>query len=116
MGRRGVEFIDLVTGQMIANFWVRGICSYGVMPANGLLYAPPHSCACSVNDMLKFGFMALAPEGKEDREAQAIASKKLLRGKAYGYVAPAGPAAEKNGWPTYRRDAARSGATPYASR
>jgi outer membrane protein assembly factor BamB len=61
LGRRGVEFVDLDSGGMVANFWVRGICQYGVMPANGLLYVPPHACACSVNDMLKCGFMALAP-------------------------------------------------------
>ena len=33
-GRAGVEFVDLNTGSMVANFWVRGICQYGVMPTS----------------------------------------------------------------------------------
>ncbi|MFW6161813.1 MAG: PQQ-binding-like beta-propeller repeat protein, partial [Planctomycetota bacterium] len=45
-GRRGVEFIDLETGEYRWHNWVRGVCRYGVMPANGLLYAPPHPCFC----------------------------------------------------------------------
>lgn len=69
LGRRGVEFIDVATGRVVANRWVRGICQYGVMPANGLLYVPPHSCACEVDDLLKCGFAALAPG-----QAQAAAA------------------------------------------
>ena len=71
LGRRGVEFVDVETGDMVANLWVRGICQYGVMPANGLLYVPPHACACSVNDMLKCGFMALAPAQVVGRRTNA---------------------------------------------
>jgi len=111
LGRRGVEFVDVKTGEMVANFWVRGICQYGVMPANGLLYVPPHSCACSVADMLKCGFTALAPSSKQDTGAKPAASKRLVRGPAHG-AAPAAPAAAaKDAWPMYRHDAARSGAT-----
>ena len=44
MGRTGVEFIDLTGGPSMSHHWTRGMCQYGVMPANGLLYVPPHPC------------------------------------------------------------------------
>ena len=45
LGRSGVEFVDLKTGEGEPHHWVRGTCQYGVMPCNGLLYVPPDSCA-----------------------------------------------------------------------
>jgi outer membrane protein assembly factor BamB len=50
-GRRGTEFIDLATGDVLWNSWARGVCRYGVMPCNGLLYTPPFA--------VKSGFHAL---------------------------------------------------------
>ena len=111
LGRRGVEFIDLRTGEMVANFWVRGICQYGVMPANGLLYVPPHSCACSVTSMLKSGFMALAPEGREVTKLQLAQGAFLQKGPAYGFTPIASLVVANDAWPTYRHDTSRSGAT-----
>jgi outer membrane protein assembly factor BamB len=116
MGRKGVEFIDLATGHMVADAWVRGICQYGVMPANGLLYVPPHSCACNVNELLKCGFMALAPETKaESGEPRAEELPRLQRGPAYEEetLHPSSfiPHPSQD-WPTYRHDPARSGALP----
>ena len=57
--RTGIEFIDPETKNWDINHWVRGGCLYGVMPANGLTYAPPHNCACYPEAKL-FGFNALA--------------------------------------------------------
>lgn len=111
LGRRGVEFVDLDTGDMVANFWVRGICQYGVMPANGLLYAPPHSCACSVTDLLKSGFLALAPGTREETDAKPTSTERLEKGPAYDF-APAAAANGNTAWSTYRHDAARSGVAP----
>ena len=42
--RRGLEYIDLHGDNHINNWWVRGVCQYGVMPCNGLMYVPPHPC------------------------------------------------------------------------
>ncbi len=114
LGRRGVEFVDLETGEMVANFWVRGICQYGVTPANGLLYVPPHSCACSVNELLKCGFTALAPAGAaESGERKAEKTPRLKRGPAYNRIVNhQSSIINPSAWPTYRHDAARSGATP----
>jgi outer membrane protein assembly factor BamB len=111
LGRRGVEFVDLETGDMVANFFVRGICQYGVMPANGLLYVPPHSCACSVDDLLKCGFTALAPARPGDTDAQPAPASALEKGPAFGSASAAQTSVGEEDWPTYRHDAARSGAT-----
>lgn len=111
MGRRGVEFVNLRTGDMVANFWVRGGCQYGVTPANGLLYVPPHSCACNVKDMIKSGFMALAPAADRQGETHVEPPPALKQGPAYG-MAPAGKGPRQSSdWPTYRHDKERSGVT-----
>jgi outer membrane protein assembly factor BamB len=122
LGRRGVEFVDLETGHMVANFWIRGICHYGVLPANGLLYVPPHSCACSVTDLLKCGFMALAPEEPStggstspDASQKPADGGQLERGIAYEDSASEQSTVDSqqsDDWPTYRHDASRSGVTP----
>ncbi len=112
MGRAGVEFIDLATGRGVADHWVRGGCQYGVIPCNGLLYAPSHSCACYIQAKLN-GFLALAPKG----EAQAPKPKpdaetRLERGPAYSELSAArSPLATRDAWPTYRHDPARGGCT-----
>jgi len=60
-GRRGLEFVDLEGEGHVRNWWVRGVCQYGVMPANGLVYVPPTPCQCF--NLIKFdGFHALAAE------------------------------------------------------
>lgn len=109
LGRRGVEFVDLKTGDMVANFWVRGVCQYGVLPANGLLYAPPHSCACNVKDMLKSGFMALAPAAAQAASTKPDVPAPRRPGPAYGSSTAADHPAESDAWPTYRHDVARTG-------
>jgi len=42
--RRGTEYVDLEEGKHTVHNWVRGTCHVGMMPANGLQYAPPHPC------------------------------------------------------------------------
>jgi len=109
-GRRGVEFIDLATGDYLWHSWVRGVCRYGVMPSNGLLYAPPHACGCYIAAKLE-GFHALT-SGSPGRPAPSPEAARMEQGPAYG-VGPqaAGRTSAAEAWPTYRHDAARSGAT-----
>ncbi|MHC4179211.1 MAG: outer membrane protein assembly factor BamB family protein [Planctomycetota bacterium] len=113
-GRRGTEFIDLESGEVLWNSWARGVCKYGVMPCNGLLYAPPHACGCYMAAKLT-GFNALAPRRDEGPEARDEAqSRRLERGPAYESPtpdpSPLTPGLSDN-WPTYRHDAGRSGCT-----
>jgi len=108
-GRRGAEFIDLESGEVLWHSWVRGVCRYGVMPCNGLLYAPPHACGCYISAKLE-GFHALAPalRGK----ARTNAADSLEKGPAYGQTGARSSAADHpDDWTTYRHDAQRSGAT-----
>jgi len=107
LGRDGIELIDLKTGRGTSNAWVRGACQYGVMPCNGLIYAPSHSCACHVESLIG-SFNALAPAG-EPLEPTADEDR-LERGPAYGKT---GGGKQTSGgsddWPTYRHDPSRSG-------
>jgi outer membrane protein assembly factor BamB len=100
--RTGVEFVDYKTKDWDIHHWVRGGCLYGVMPCNGLLYAPPHNCACYPEAKL-YGFNALAPA----RKLEIDNSNRLQPGPAASR-APKHDPNEKN-WPTYRGNAKRSG-------
>lgn len=118
LGRSGVEFVDLTTGKAIPNHWVRGTCQYGVMPCNGLLYAPPHSCACFIASKLN-GFNCLAPRQKSENQrvgkSKPQADVRLQQGPAFGKIRDSSSQFIKvDDWPTFRHDKARSGFTPVA--
>ncbi len=114
--RTGVEFIDVRTAHWDTNHWVRGACVYGVMPANGLLYAPPHPCACYMEAKLN-GFCALAPHSELRTRAVARGrSNRLQRGSAYSQMQENTARESEGSWPTYRCDPARSGCAKGAVR
>ncbi len=102
--RTGTEYINPETGWQSFNFWIRGTCSYGMMPANGLTYAPPHPCACSRESQLQ-GFNVVKTESPiRAQVAQNPDTQRLFQGPAYG-TALGGTA---NGWPTYRANNQRT--------
>ena len=108
--RSGVEFIDVDSGKINPNHWLRGTCQYGVLPANGLLYAPPHSCACNIKTMVR-GTWAFASSRHESSDA-GTTDARLEKGPAYGNVAhQATGDGHADDWPTFRHDNARSGRT-----
>jgi outer membrane protein assembly factor BamB len=127
-GRRGLEYIDLASDNHVNNWWVRGVCQYGVMPANGLIYVPTDPCQCF--NLIKLnGFNALAATNSLDA-VEGPVGPPLTKGPAYGSVgkkqgegsrvepAPAGMAWQApirpprpDEWPTYRADVTRSGST-----
>jgi len=110
--RTGIEFIDLATEHWETHHWVRGGCIYGVLPSNGLVYAPMHSCGCYLESKLN-GFNALAPGPVAEPGPESLSDDvRLERGPAYGYQLEGGAA--PGDWPTYRHDPARSGATSSA--
>ena len=107
--RRGAEFIDLEGGPHTVNNWVRGICHLGMMPANGLLYAPPEPCKCYWYERVS-DFCALAPEPRSDSSSTGTQATVIpLPGPAIGHRdnTPANP----EDWPTFRSDPTRSGAS-----
>ena len=112
MSRAGIEFIDVRNEKWIPHHWVRGACLYGVMPANGMVYNPPHPCACYLESKLN-GFSVVAPALAGPRVPEYAANKSHLeKGPAYGKYITA--RATEDEWPTYRHDAARSGSTSTA--
>jgi len=110
-GDQGVQFVDRASGDTSLHHWIRGTCQYGIMPANGLLYITPDSCACNMKSKLA-GFWALAPAGGERARARPP-GKRLEKGPAFGAVNPrsAIPNPQSKDWPVYRHDFARSGIT-----
>jgi outer membrane protein assembly factor BamB len=110
--RTGIEFVDFNKEHWDINHWVRGACLYGVLPCNGLVYAPPHNCACYPEAKL-FGFNALAPASSTPLPRSRPEETRLERGIAY--LQPTGEIeADEKDWPAYRHDAARSGHTTQA--
>jgi outer membrane protein assembly factor BamB len=119
LGLMGVQMLDVSSGEIWDNDWVRGTCQYGVMPANGMLYRPPDSCACNMKTKLS-GLYALASKRKAPPPAHD-AKPVLEKGPAYGKVdaaaaqAASGAAAaddtSSGDWPTFRGGPGRNGVT-----
>ncbi len=107
---RGAEFVDLRDDHHMVNDWIRGACSYGLMPANGLTYITPDPCSCYVGVRVN-GLMALAAElpAQLDQAPPPMDSQRLLQGPAYSAEPVAAPPGQHDGWPMYRHDAQRSG-------
>ena len=114
--RTGIEFVDVDTQHWTCHHWVRGACLYGIMPANGMIYNPPHPCACYLESKL-YGFNALATHSSQRQSIIDAAAKqdRLQRGPAYNTLdfPPLRPAASSlqptADWPTLRANPARSG-------
>jgi len=112
MGRGFVEWVDLATGEYIANVFLRGACSFGMLPANGLLYVPPDPCICGTERKMR-GLCALA--GRQvSGVGFHVSGPELHRGPAYD--SPANPQSpisnpHSDAWPTYRHDSERSAVT-----
>ena len=108
--RTGIEFVDPEAEHWDIHHWVRGGCLYGVMPCNGLTYAPPHNCACYPEAKL-FGFNALAPFAPTRPVPVEVPEEgRLETGPAFDAPLTA-VNAEADDWPTYRADKNRSGMT-----
>ena len=120
--KRGIEFLDIASEGAAQQYrWIRGACRYGILPCNGLVYAPSHACACYPGAKLD-GFYALAPasaesKGRSDRRPRVPKpgieeDNRLERGPAYAaHVGQQSKVADPGDWPTYRHDGRRSGST-----
>lgn len=111
--KRGIEFFDLQGDDHTRNNWIRGVCQYGIMPCNGLIYAPPHACGCFMEAKL-IGFWAVAPKQDPSLRAPVDDANRLTKGPVYTskLTAHSSPLiAQGSYWPTLRGSATRSGAT-----
>ena len=118
----GVDFFDISgkTSPQPYN-WLRGVCRLGIVPANGLIYAAPHSCRCQAEAGMR-GFRAFSAVTPREKGSGTFCAQhpsgrsgkryptpfpSLEKGPAFGNVART-KAAESD-WPCYRGDARRSG-------
>ena len=111
--RRGVEFLDLVSGENYLHHWARGACLHGVVPCNGLLYLAPHPCDCYIATKLN-GYFALAPQTGRTVSAKAKEADNgcFERGPAYAQIRNKKYETQNtDAWPTFRHDPLRSGST-----
>jgi len=104
-GKRGIEMMDLVGDNHSRNNWVRGACQHGILPANGLIYAPPHACGCYMESKL-WGFWALS--ANRTKAHKVPEGQRLEQGPVYGKQSEGEPK-DGESWPQYRHDALRSG-------
>jgi len=109
-GKSGIEVLSLDTGWLSNNSWIRGTCQYGIIPANGLLYAPPNACACFLTVKAQ-GFFAAAPQRDKTGHLPFPDQPVLQQGPACQRVRrPSLPLHPADDWPMYRHDPSRSGA------
>ena len=104
-GKRGMEMQDLMGDEHSRNNWVRGTCQYGMMPANGLIYAPSHSCGCYPESKL-WGFYALAAKRDVTRIKD---SQRLRKGAAFSDIRHPATINPSSGWPMLRQNVLRNG-------
>ena len=111
-GYRGLEFWDTQGDNDCRHNWIRGICQYGIMPANGMVYLPPHNCGCYPEAKL-FGLWTLkAAESTFNVDGLPYGST-LEKGPAYGQIGNRKSAIENpHDWPMHRHDPKRSGVQP----
>jgi len=102
-------FYSLETGRLISPGFYKNGCIVGHLPANGLVYTFPISCSCIA--YLR-GHVAFAPSPAGKTEDRAKATNPLEKGPAYAFAVERAGASPPEEWNTYRRDIARSGATP----
>jgi len=108
---RGVEFVDLAQKRWDANLTMRGGCSFGIMPANGMTYMTPHPCTCYIEAKLN-GFYAAYGDPTPAGPNPPPPAQRLSKGPAYDAMNAEAAAAESaDDWPVFRHDNARSGST-----
>lgn len=104
--RTGIEFVDVANAHWTCHHWTRGACLYGIMPANGMIYNPPHPCACYLDAKL-FGFNALAPSVKSWQPKRDVPDAGRLDLKSE--ISDFKFEISDSDWPIYRGNAARGG-------
>jgi outer membrane protein assembly factor BamB len=110
-GKSGVEVLSVDKKKWLSNnSWIRGTCQYGIMPANGFIYAPPDACACFLTVKTP-GYFAAAPQRDRSGHMPFPANPVLEKGPAFGKILQSASSDSQSDWPMFRHDAARSGAS-----
>ncbi len=107
---RGVEFVSIAGESHSQTDWARGACSFGVVPANGLLYVPPNPCFCYPGVKIR-GLNALTTRSAAESIRQDTSASRLERGPAFGQRVDDSARVTASDWTTYRHDPMRHAAT-----
>ncbi len=109
--KRGVEFLDLQGNDHMRHDWLRAPCTYGVMPANGMLYMAPHQCVCYQGVLLSnFNALKAKPESEGQSSNKIETQSRLIKGPKYGHIKDISSKWKNSqNWPMYRHDSRRSG-------
>ena len=102
----GILVYDMDQDEWFNNHWIRGGCTYGVMPANGMIYTTPNACACYYQSKLN-GFNAVAPIAQPAEAPPA--EQRLAKGPAFDKAGRSSSEIRAEDWPTFRHDSTRSG-------
>jgi len=103
--KRGIEMIDLKGDNFVKNDWVRGMCRYGIVPCNGMIYSTPTPCSCYPAALLT-GFNALAAE----RKSTGQTVDPLQKGPAFGAIPDSQSRNSAGGdWPRFRNNTRMTG-------
>ncbi len=105
-GKSGIEVLSYDQGWLSNNSWVRGTCQYGIIPANGLIYAPPDACGCFLT-VKSPGFIALAPQQHATPGMHFPSAPVVEEGPSFEVVTEL--PIQAGDWPMYRHDSQRSG-------
>ena len=104
-----MDFANVKSGEYDHFSAARNSCrTGGLVPANGLVYTFPHGCGCY--PMLR-GFLGLASTELPNTDSFKVAGDRLVKGPSYGAAVNLKGKTPDEDWPTYRRDAVRSGST-----
>ena len=101
----GMDFLDVKTGEHHKFLGGRGSCSFGHMPANGLVYQAPNVCQCYSQVRGVVAFATDESDADQGDERQDIGDRQTGTGK------PADETPSPDDWPMLRHDPARSGST-----
>jgi len=109
--KRGVEFLDLEGDDHMRHDWLRAPCTYGFLPANGILYTAPHQCVCYQGVLMSdFNALTAMPLSEAAHAPLIRDAARLIKGGAYGEVERSGNSSDSSqDWPMYRHDPRRSG-------
>ena len=104
----GINFVAFDGKSVVNDHWVRGACGFGIIAANGMIYATPDPCNCFPESKLNgFAGLARADPGVTAYRKESAAAVKTETGESYS-----GPLATAKGdWPTYRANPARTSST-----
>lgn len=100
--RTGIEFVDVEKETWTCHHWVRGACLYGIMPANGMIYNPPHPCACYIDAKLygSMRWLRRRKHGRRREKSPTTAGSSAVRGGVVAGRRRAHRWARKTGRPT----------------